>query len=55
MDLNITRLANIEKDKSTEFLGKMDSKLMMDVSQNRIIENYKNSNNNLNYATKQLR
>ena len=39
MDLNITRLANIEKDKSAEFLGKMDSKLMMDVSKNRIIEN----------------
>ena len=39
MDLNITRLANIEGDKAGEFLGKIDSKLIMEVKRNQIVEN----------------
>ena len=39
MDLNIVKLANMEKDKSTNFLSKVDSKLMMDVDRNHLVEN----------------
>lgn len=39
MDLNITKLANLEMGKPQEFLSKVDSKLMMDVSKNQIVEN----------------
>ena len=39
MDLNITRLANIEGDKAGEFLGKIESKLIMDTKRNQIVEN----------------
>lgn len=39
MDLNITKLANLEAGKSQEFLTKVNSKLMMDVSKNQIVEN----------------
>ena len=38
MDLNITKLANLESDKSQEFLKKVDSRLMMDVSKSQIVE-----------------
>ena len=38
MDLNITRLANIEGDKAGEFLGKIESKLIMDTKKNQIVE-----------------
>lgn len=38
-DLNILKLANMEKDNSIKFLGKMDSKLLMDVSKSRVIDN----------------
>ena len=39
MDLNIVKLANMEKEKSTKFLSKVDSKLMMDVDRSHIVEN----------------
>lgn len=39
MDLNITKLADLEKDNAQEFLNRVDSKLMRDVSQSQIIEN----------------
>ena len=39
MDLNITKLANFEDNKAKEFLSKIDSKLMMDVTKNQITEN----------------
>ena len=39
MDLNIVKLANMEKENSTKFLSKMDSKLMMDVDRSHIVEN----------------
>ena len=39
MDLNITKLANLDAGKSQEFLSKVDSKLMMDVQKNQIVEN----------------
>ena len=39
MDLNIVKLANMEKDKSTNFLSKVDSKLMMDVDRSHLVEN----------------
>lgn len=39
MDLNITKLANLDAGKSQEFLSKVNSKLMMDVSRNQIVEN----------------
>ena len=39
MDLNITKLANLNSHKSKEFLERIDSKLMMDVTKNQIIEN----------------
>lgn len=39
MDLNITKLANLEGNKSKEFLDKVDSKLMMDVKRSHIVEN----------------
>ena len=39
MDLNIVKLANMEKEKSTKFLSKIDSKLMMDVDRSHIVEN----------------
>lgn len=39
MDLNITKLANIEGDKSKEFLTRVNSKLMMDVKKSQIVEN----------------
>ena len=38
-DLNILKLANMEKENSIKFLGKMDSKLLMDVSKSRVIDN----------------
>lgn len=39
MDLNITKLAKQEAKSSSEFLDKVDSKLMMDVSKSKIVEN----------------
>ena len=39
MGLNITKLANMESDRSEEFLGKVDSKLMMDINKSQIVEN----------------
>ena len=39
MDLNITKLANLDAGKSQEFLNKVDSKLMMDVSRSQIVGN----------------
>lgn len=39
MDLNITKLANIDAQNSKEFLERVQSKLTMDVSKNRIVEN----------------
>ena len=39
MDLNITKLANLEGNRAKEFLEKIDSKLMMDVQRNQIVEN----------------
>ena len=39
MDLNITKLANMEANKANDFLGRINSTLMMDVSKNAIIEN----------------
>ena len=38
-DLNILKLANMEKENSIKFLGNMDSKLLMDVSKSRVIDN----------------
>ena len=38
-DFNILKLANMEKENSIKFLGKMDSKLLMDVSKSRVIDN----------------
>ena len=39
MDLKITKLANLEAHNSKEFLTKVDSKLMIDVKKNRVVEN----------------
>lgn len=39
MDLNITKLANLEAGKSKEFLNKVDSKLMIDINKSKIVEN----------------
>ena len=39
MDLNITKLANMEENKAQDFLARMSSKLMMDMSKNSIVEN----------------
>ena len=39
MDLNITKLATLDAGKSNEFLNRVDSKLMMDVSKSQIVEN----------------
>ena len=40
MELNITKLANIEGNKSQQdFLNRIQSKLMMDVSKSQIVEN----------------
>jgi len=39
MELNITKLANADSKSSQEFLDKVDSKLLMDVKKNRIVEN----------------
>lgn len=39
MDLNITKLANLDTEKSGEFLSKVESKLMMNVNKNQIVEN----------------
>ena len=38
MDLNITKLANMEANKANEFLGRISSTLMMDISKNAIME-----------------
>lgn len=39
MDLNITKLANLEGNKAKEFLSRINSKLMMDVKKSQIVEN----------------
>lgn len=39
MELNITKLANLEGNNSKEFLNKVNSKLMMDINKSRIVEN----------------
>lgn len=39
MDLNIVKLANAEKEKSTKFLHEIKSKLIMDVAKSKIVEN----------------
>lgn len=39
MELNITKLANLEANDSKEFLDKINSKLLMDVKRNQIVEN----------------
>ena len=39
MDLNITKLANLEGSKAKDFLGRVNSKLMMDVKKSQIVEN----------------
>lgn len=39
MDLNITKLANLEGGNSKEFLDKVNSKLLMDIKRNQIVEN----------------
>lgn len=39
MELNITKLANLEGNSSKEFLDKIDSKLMMDIKKSQIVEN----------------
>ena len=39
MDLNIIKLANMEKEKSANFLSGISSKLMMDVSKSKVVEN----------------
>ncbi len=38
-DLNILKLASIEREKSVQFLGQINSKLLMDVSKSRVTEN----------------
>lgn len=38
-DLNILKLASMERDKSVQFLGQIDSKLFMDISKSRVTEN----------------
>ena len=39
MDLNITKLANMEGHNSKEFLDKVNSKLVMNINRNQIVEN----------------
>lgn len=39
MDLNITKLAKLEETQAKDFLGRVNSKLMMDVKKNHIVEN----------------
>jgi len=39
MDLNITKLANMEGNQAQDFLGRIQSTLMMDKSKNSIVEN----------------
>ena len=39
MDLNITKLANLEGSKAKDFLGRVNSKLMMDVKKSQVVEN----------------
>ena len=39
MDLNITKLANLEGPKSKDFFDRVNSKLVMDVKKNQIVEN----------------
>lgn len=39
MDLNITKLANIESGKASDFLSRIDSKLILDLSKSQIVEN----------------
>lgn len=39
MDLNITKLANLDTGGSKEFLNKVNSKLMMDINKSQIVEN----------------
>ena len=40
MDLDVIKLANMETGQSSqEFLNKVDSKLMVDVNKNQIVEN----------------
>lgn len=39
MNLNITKLANLEGNNSEEFLNKINSKLIMDVKKSNIVEN----------------
>ena len=39
MSLNITKLANLGESKANEFLGKVNSKLMMDVKNSQVVEN----------------
>lgn len=39
MDLNITKLANLEANTSREFLDKINSKLLIDIKRNQIVEN----------------
>lgn len=39
MGLNITKLASLDENRPEEFLSKVDSKLMMDVNRNQIVEN----------------
>jgi len=39
MELNITKLANMDANNSKEFLDKISSKLLMDIKKNQIVEN----------------
>lgn len=39
MDLNIVKLANLEKEKSTKFLSSINSKLLMDLDRSHLVEN----------------
>ena len=39
MDLNITKLAKMEEKRAQEFLDRIESKLIMDVNKNSIVEN----------------
>ena len=39
MDLNITKLANMESNSSKYFLDRIESRLLMDIKKNQIIEN----------------
>lgn len=41
MDLNITKLANMESSNAKDFLSRVNSKLMLDLSKSQIIENDK--------------